>query len=75
MSALPEHWLHEKLHFLLYFVKICIRLLRFRRAGNCSAGPKVRLENAGRQFLCDCCRGHDKGCYWNAGKETEVYKY
>lgn len=49
--------------FFAYFVKKCIRLLHFRRVENCSAGPKIRLENAGRQFLCDCWRGHDKGCY------------
>lgn len=62
MLALPEHWLHEKFYFLLCFVKIHIRLLHFKRAENCSAGPKGRLENTGRQFLYDCWRSHDKGC-------------
>lgn len=63
MSALPEHWLYEKLYFILYFVKIRIRLLRSGRAENCSAGPKVRLKNAGRLFFGDCWTCHDKGCY------------
>lgn len=74
MLALPEHWLHE-FYFLLYFAKIHIRLLHFKRAENCSAGPKGRLETAARQFLYDCWRGHDKCCYENAGKENDMHKY
>lgn len=61
--------------FLLDFGKIGIRLLHLQKGENCSAGTKGRLENAGRQYMYDCWRGQDGGCYSDAGKENEEHEY
>lgn len=49
--------------FLLYFGKIGVRLLHLQKAENCSAGTEGKLENAGRQYMYDCWRVRDRGCY------------